>query len=119
MTRNYKIAILAGLSIIIVPLVLVGIVAFRIDRYRQGFSSVEIGQSKQTIVNLMGNASEIRSCNFTVYIRDKNSTENCSEVFVYDGIGEKWAIAFDKNAKVIEKYYWFLGEYGNRPPDVN
>ena len=67
----------------------------------------------------MGKPSEFRSCSFPIYDGNQNRIGDCFEIVVYYGAYEKWAFAFDNDRNVIEKYYWFLGEYGNRPPGAN
>lgn len=118
MTKKYKYAAPA-LIIILIPCLLIGLFALRIERHRKGFAKVETGQSKQTVIDLMGSASEIRSCDFPVYNYHEKKSEYCFEIFVYRGVYDQWSVAFDKDGKVIDQYYWFLGEYGRRPPDVN
>jgi hypothetical protein len=117
MTKKYKFAAAALAVIILTPCLFIATLALRIARHRKGFEKVETGQSRQTVIELMGVASEIRSCDFPVDNGHEKNTKNCFEIFVYKGLFEKWAVAFDKDGKVIEQYYWFLGEYGNRPPD--
>lgn len=118
MRKNHKIAAIV-LTIIIVPTVLLVFYSLRIKNYRAGFKFVEINQFRQTVINLMGEASEIRKCDFPIYDGNERYFGKCVEIFIYQGIYEKWAIAFDENGNVIEKYNWFLGEYGKRPPDIN
>lgn len=119
MTRTYKIVLMAVCAIAIIPTLLIGSRAFRVKQYRDGFSQIEVGQSKETVINLMGKTSEIRDCSFPIYNESKRHIGNCAEIFAYHGVYEQWALAFDKQGNVIDKYYWFLGEYGKRPPDTN
>jgi hypothetical protein len=119
MTGTNKIVVKAFALVGIVLSILIGSCAFRIKQYRTGFSQVEIGQSIETVINLMGKPSEIRQCSFPVNNRNKNIIAECSELIAFQGISEQWALAIDKSGNVIEKYYWFFGEYGNRPPDTN
>ncbi len=64
----------------------------------------------------MGKPSKISSCSFPIDDENNNRIGNCFEIFAYKGVLEQWALAFDHNGNVVEKYYWFLGEYGKRPP---
>lgn len=119
MTITHKIVFVTGCVIVIVPTLLIGFCSFRIGQYRDGFSQIELGQSKEAVVNIMGKPSEVRNCSFSIYDRNENRTGDCSEIITYNGSYEQWAFAFDNDRNVIEKYYWFLGEYGNRPPGTN
>ncbi len=117
MAKTHKIVILVISAIVIVS-ALIGFYIVRSEQYERGFSQLEIGQSKQMVIGLMGNASEKRSCSFPIYDSNKNYVGDCSEIFSYRSFYQQWELAFDRNGKVIEKYYWFLGEYGNRPLDL-
>jgi len=119
MTKTHKIVAITVFTLIVVPSIWIGSCAVRFKQYRTGFPKIEVGQPQQTAINLMGNASEVRNCNFPVYDRDRNNIGDCSSIFSYKAPYEQWAIAFDRNGNVLEKYYWFLGEYGNRPPDLD
>lgn len=105
--------------VVIVPALLIGFCAFRIRQYQNGFSQIELGQSKEVVMNIMGKPSEVRSCGYPIYDENEKQIGDCFEITVYNGAYEQWAFAFNHDRNVIEKYYWFLGEYGNRPPGTN
>jgi hypothetical protein len=119
MTGSFKILLAAVCSAVFIPALLIGSCAYRAEQYRDGFSQIELGQSKEKVLNLMGTPSEIGSCGFPVDDRYKKRIGVCFEIFAYKGGFEQWALAFDRDGKLIEKYYWFLGEYGNKPPTAN
>ena len=102
--------------VVTVSVLLIGLCAFQIKQYRNGFSQIGLGQSKETVINIMGKPSEIRSCSFPIYNGNKNRIGNCFEIINYKESMNNGQFAFDINGNVIEKYYWFLGEYGKRPP---
>lgn len=117
MTRNYKIGLTAICLAAAVIIIFTDYYALRIDGYRKGFPKIELGQTKETVINLMGKPVATRRCDFAVYDSDRVLMGECFEVFTFQGIWDQWEVAFDKNENVVEKYY-FLGEYGNRPPDI-
>lgn len=118
MRKNHKIAALV-LTIMIVPTMLIAFYSLRIKHYRDGFKFVETSQSKQTVINLMGEPSEARKCDFPIYGGNERYFGKCVEILIYHGIYEKWAVAFDENGNVVEKYNSFLGEYGKIPPHLD
>jgi hypothetical protein len=115
MSKTYKIILKAICIVVTVSALLIGLYAFQIKEYRNSFSQIRLGQSKETVINIMGKPSEIRSCSFPIYNGNKHQIGNCIEIIDYKGFYEQWAFAFDINGNVIEKYYWFLGEYGKKP----
>ncbi len=117
--RIFKIILSLIGTTAIIFLIFIIIYGFRIKHRRDNFSLVKTGQSKETVINSMGNASEIRVCNFPIYGGLNKYIGNCAEIITYHGVTESWAFAFDSNGNVVEKYYWFLDDYGKRPPDVD
>lgn len=110
MNRTDKIKPAVIIAAVIVSILLLTHWDLRIEQYRNGFSQVELGQSKATVLNLMGEPSENKSCSFKINNSSKNLDADCFELNTYQGFYEKWAVAFENNGEVVDKYYWFLGD---------
>ena len=107
MTRIYKIVLLTVFITVIVPLILLGSCAIRAKQYERSFSQIEVGQQKETVINLMGKPSEIQICNFSVYDSDKKHISDCFEIFVYNLPYHQWGFAFDKTEKLSKNTIGF------------
>ncbi|MEK7725125.1 MAG: hypothetical protein AAB336_12290 [Acidobacteriota bacterium] len=98
-------------------IILIGYYTSRYIRFSVGFPKVEKGQSKQAAIELMGQESEKANCNST--IRNKYYDVDCFEIYAYYSILDYWAIAFDKDGKVVKKYNWTFDDGYGRPHDFD
>ncbi len=119
MSRTYKTIVLVVFVLVFLPLILIGSCIVRTKSYESESKLIEKGESKQKVIDGMGKSFEINSCNFVVYDSNKKYVGECFETYTYKSLFEKWTFAFDKNGAVIEKYYSFLGEYGQMLPNSN
>ena len=114
MTRNSKIVLLIILALAVIQLVFIGSCISRITRYESNFPKVKIGQQRETVINLMGNASEIRRCRGT---GKTYSLDNCYEIYGYFTFIKYRAIAFDSNGNVIKTFEWTLDDGYGKPEE--
>jgi hypothetical protein len=88
-------------------------------RYDIGIGQVKTGQSKESVIELMGTESERKLCNGTDYDRGYYPNGNCYEIFAYYSFFNYAAVAFDKDGKVIKKYQWTFDDGYGRPHDLD
>ena len=62
MSRVYKIVSSVILVIILVPSILIGACVVRVKRYERKYAQVEAGQSKQSVVDALGEPSDVQGC---------------------------------------------------------
>jgi hypothetical protein len=101
-----KTIVIAILCLIVIAL---SVLAFSFHARRMKlattFASVQIGDTKQTIVQLLGNPDEITVCRE----RDSakrgyvDSAQECVEVYWYISFLEEWGFFLNRDGKVIDK----------------
>ena len=111
MAKTYtKIIIYTALAIVIAALTFIGACVVRAKKYERGYAQVGVGESKQKVVALLGDPSEIENCHYFIHSgvneRDK---ERCVEMYWYRSFLEDWVFVFDKDGKVISKFYNISG----------
>ena len=96
MTKASKIIIAAVLAILIVAIFSIGSCELRKWRLKSAVAQVEIGNSKQQLINLLGEPDEIAAC---------RHEDICKDEYYYYSFMERWMIYFDKDDKVIDTGY--------------
>ena len=104
MSRVYKIVALVIIAIVLVPSIFIGACVVQAKRYKRGHTQVETGQSKQNVVDALGQPSEVQGCYGPVYFEGKVTGE-CATKYYYHSFLESWGVLFDKDGKVIGKFY--------------
>ena len=104
MRKDYKVVTYVVLALIILPSALIGARAVRAKRWERGYARIEVGQSKQKVVDSLGEPSEIRRCGGHVY-SDGRVTGECAETYLYRSFLEDWVVFIDKDGNVIGKSY--------------
>ena len=108
MARAYKIVVVVILVIILAPSVMIGACVVRARRYSRGHEQVEIGQTKRSVVDALGEPSEVQVCSGPVYT-DGKVTGECAEKYYYHSFLESWGVLFDREGNVIGKFYHVSG----------
>lgn len=117
MDRKNKTFLSLFFALAILSVFLIGSYAFRVTKYSIRFPQVEVGQSKQSVMDLMGQESEKTKCDLA--IREKYRDINCSEIYAYYSLLDYWAIAFDEDGKVVKKYNWTFDDGYGKPHDFD
>ena len=88
--------------LVILLAVVTGSYYIRRTRLLTTFTKIQIGDSKQNVVQLLGNPTEVATC------RDPNppvDSQKCVETYWYYSFIERWGYAFNADGKVIDKIY--------------
>ena len=62
----------------------------------ESFKKIRPGESKSDVIDLLGEPGEIETC---------KGSETCKDVFLYYTFLERRGIVFDRDDRVIDKYY--------------
>lgn len=123
MTKSRKVVLLIVFLFVIVQAILIGSCIVRGMRFERGFGQVKEGEQKEEVIDLMGEASEIKRCNSPFGQSAGKFNEypsgNCYEVDGYFTVSQYWAIAFDKDGKVIKKYRWTFDDGYGKPSEFD
>lgn len=73
----------------------------RREKLTTTFVKVQLGHSKQTVVQMLGQPDEIENCSGS----DSNQelTKRCVETYWYMSFLERWGFSFNRDGKVIDK----------------
>jgi hypothetical protein len=74
-------------------------------RWERGYSQIVAGDSKQTIVDILGKPTEIKDCYNTRYSAPREIWEKCSEEYWYIAFMQEWGYVIDKDGKVLTKWH--------------
>jgi hypothetical protein len=75
----------------------------RLQRFKAGFERIQVGDTKEQVINQLGQPGEVSACFHT---REESALErSCAEEFWYYSFMERWGISFDANGKVISSTY--------------
>jgi len=75
----------------------------RAHRFKAGYTAVQVGDSKDEVIEQLGQPPEITPC-----FHPKSESElerKCADEFWYYSFLERWGISFDKGGRVIHKAY--------------
>lgn len=109
--------IISGIFLIFICYIIWGCWYFyRITRFEFGFEKVKVGDTKESVLNLMGKESEVHQCN--VPAREKVHDVKCFEISGYRAIISYWAVAFDENGIVVKTYRWTLDDGYGKPNEI-
>ena len=106
MKRRYVLILVSAVLLICLVLVVVLITFERKSRYERSCQTIQIGASKQQVVDSFGTPTEINKC--AGQASDGPIAANCDEEYLYRSIFERWIISFDKEGLVINKSYGVL-----------
>jgi hypothetical protein len=71
-------------------------------------AQIQVGDSKQTVIALMGQPSLIEKCNdgdmWGLTPEQRTFKEQCTDTYVYTGFLRRDDVVFDKNDSVLAKY---------------
>jgi hypothetical protein len=71
-------------------------------------TQIQVGDSKQTVIALMGQPDRIEKCNdgdtWGLTPEQRRLKEQCTDTFVYDTFLRRDDVVFDKNNVVMAKY---------------
>ena len=93
---------------ILVPSAMIGACVIREGRYSRGFEQIEIGQTKQSVIDALGEPSEVQVCHGPVN-RDGKVTGDCAEEYYYHSFLVSWGFLLDRDGKVIGKFHHVSG----------
>lgn len=93
LAKNILGVVLAGL---VFATISIGSCELRKRRLESAFAQVEIGNSKQQVVALLGEPGEIGVC---------NNDMMCTDRYYYHSFMERWIVYFDKEGNVIDTGY--------------
>jgi hypothetical protein len=100
MRPKAKILLLVSASFVLALAAVCGKFIYREWRVAKGFDAVQISDSEERVLELLGPPNEIASCGKPPFKWD-----NCNSVFVYYTFLERRSIYVDDNNRVIEKVY--------------
>src|ERR1044072_9812109 len=90
-------------AIVLVLLVSIGFFAgwyVRMRRFEAGFARIQVGDTKQHVIEQLGQPGEISACFHPK--KDENELEKkCADQFWYYSFLERWGVSFDSNGRVI------------------
>jgi hypothetical protein len=104
MTKEYKVFIYVILAFVLIPLLAVGACVVREKRYERGYAQLDLGDTKRDVAQLLGEPAEVQVCDGPVY-SDGKVTGECAEKYYYHSFLESWGVLFDKDGRVIGKFY--------------
>ena len=108
MAKANKIISCVTVTVIILPLILIGACVVKEKRYERGYARVEVGDSRKDVERLLGEPAEVQSCSGPVNFGGRVTGE-CAKEYVYYSFLEEWWIIFDKDGKVLGKLYSVSG----------
>jgi hypothetical protein len=74
------------------------------ERYKRAYSTINIGDSKQSMITAFGQPSEITDCySYQHTERDETLRAKCVEEYWYKAALEEWVFVLDRNGVVIAK----------------
>jgi hypothetical protein len=75
-------------------------------KYEQAYPQIKLGDSKESVVNLMGEPTTMTDCVFPWFADEKREAEyrsSCKKLYIYEVFPVDYTISFDKKGKVINK----------------
>jgi hypothetical protein len=93
-------------AIVLALLVSIGFCAgwyVRLQRFKAGFSRVQVGDTKEQVIKQLGQPAEIAPCFH--YHDETELGRKCAEDFWYYSFMERWGVSLDANGKVIHTNY--------------
>lgn len=84
-------------ALIIIGVGYVGTRMYRYSKIQNHFSEIQIGQTKEDVLRIIGSPDETTGC--------RSDHRECVETFWYYGYIERWAVYFDKHGRVIDRNY--------------
>lgn len=94
-------------GILLLGVTLIGVLwlrPFARERYVGAFPKIKVGDSKQSVLQLLGEPTETTDCYSVQYSEiDADLKAKCAEQFWYRAFLEEWIIVFDKDGKVLLK----------------
>jgi hypothetical protein len=102
--------IVAGVVVLILGGILSSVFTFswfvRRKTFESNYSQIQIGDSKQKVVQLYGQPEETSDCSKYKRPGDLEVIQTrCVEVYWYRSFLKQWVFFFDKDGKVIHKVY--------------
>ena len=94
MTKPSRIVAGAALTVAVFAVSSIGTCELRSVLREKAFAKVEIGNTREQVVALLGSPDEAEKC-----------PRECDDEYFYYVFMQKWMIHFDKDGKVIEKGY--------------
>jgi hypothetical protein len=79
----------------------------RSDRIEAGFTKTTNGNTEQQVITVMGRPSKVGKCG--QLMPTSNFPAHCSKEYLYNDpflLPQNWAIWFDENGRVVDKYYY-------------
>jgi hypothetical protein len=67
------------------------------------FAKMQVGDTKETVVQELGHPDEIERCNNVSSKQDLN--KGCFETYWFTSFLERWGVSFDKDGKIVDKTY--------------
>jgi len=92
--------------IVIVSVVLIGSCNIYDFKPRRNYGKIKYGQQREEVVSIMGSPTEIKKCSYQCDDRGYYRDGDCTELYGYASFLQYWAIAFDKDGKVIRRFRW-------------
>src|SRR4051812_8073767 len=99
MTNKHKLVIYIAAAATVVFLTAMGAKLFKKRKYESGYARVQIGDSQQVVTESLGEPSAVESC------YSPGTDDECAIVSTYYSFMEKWCFAFNRDGKVIDKWY--------------
>lgn len=102
--KRSKVIISVGLVFLVIA---VGAFAFSNEVRRKtmstAFAKVQIGDTKESVVQMLGQPEEVQNC----YDSDLSDdlSKRCVETYWYTSFLERWGFSFTKDGKLIDKTY--------------
>jgi|ERR1044071_3605977 len=93
-------------ALVLALLVSIGFLAgwyVRQQRFKAGFTRIQVGDTKEQVISQLGQPGEISPC-----FHPSDETElqrKCAEDFWYYSFLERWGVSFDKDGRVLHTNY--------------
>jgi hypothetical protein len=102
--KKLRIIFIAGLCLIVIVLS-----AFtyschaKREKFKTGFVKVQIGDTKQTVAQVLGQPEEVGNC----YVSDPrvDADKRCVEIYWYKFFLERWGVSLNRDGRVVYKTY--------------
>src|SRR5690348_15505420 len=95
-SKTIGIVLFVILTLLCLPVGFIGACEYRAKTLKSGFDKVQKGDSRQTVIEIMGKPDETASCSWNV---------DCKDEYDYYSFMQRWMIYFDNEDEVIDKGY--------------
>jgi hypothetical protein len=98
MTGAKKLTLYLAAMVIVLPVLIIGRCEYRSQSFARGFNAINVGDSRQTVVELMSkqDPGEVVKC---------LPEDRCKYTYLYYTFMQRWMVDFDENDRVVSKVH--------------